>query len=136
MQIAASGWTQREISELEDSAAQIADIVRPSVVTREMITPAAGLNGARPGELGTACDAHAVCVENAVELTLDVARAGEPSRPVRVRLPVDVARDLALRLVHCAANVSCLVYAFFADLNGASADLGEFASSMLSVLPA
>jgi hypothetical protein len=100
------------------------------------MTRAVALNGAASRNLGVARNAQANCVDDAVELILSVEPGGDVPRPVRVTLPKEVARDLALSLVRSAAKLVCLFYAVFADFGGAPTNFGRIASLALSALGA
>jgi hypothetical protein len=100
------------------------------------MTRAVALNGAAPRNLGVVRNAQVNCVDDAVELILSVERAGDLPRPVRVTLPKEVARDLALSLVRSAAKLGCLFYAVLVDFGDVSTNLGRIVSLALSTLGA
>jgi hypothetical protein len=72
---------------------------------------------AMPAEIAVVRSADVQALGDVVELTLDVATQGEAPRRLRFRMPSGIARDFALRLVHSAANLSCMAVGVLGGLD-------------------
>jgi hypothetical protein len=66
--------------------------------------------------------ADARSVDDSVELILEAESDGETPQRLRLRLPRKIAQDLALRLVHCAANLACICVGFLGSLDDGLVD--------------